>query len=128
MSIIADFEQEDKQVFDVVNPHSTQEAAANAEQISEQWSVPQEPDDTEKMVSREVAKIRARNATEKRKRENRKALLSILVCLLVAAALLVVLAVPGWLIWLVNIGIVSCCTTAGIVADRYIRRNSRWQQ
>ena len=112
----------------MVNPHSAPEAAANAEQIAEQWSVPQEPDDTEKMVAREVAKIRARTATEKRKRENRKALISILVCMIVAVALLVVLVKPSWLIWLVNIGIVSCCTTAGIVADRYIRRNSRWQQ
>ena len=120
-----EFEQADEQVIDMVNNHAAPQASANAEQIAKDPSVWEDP---ESMIAREVAKIRVAEATRKRKRENRNALICILVCLIVAAALLVVLAVPSWLIWLVNVGIVSCCTTAGIIADRYAQRNSGWQQ
>ena len=118
---VPNFEQEDQQVMDVVNPHSTPEAASNAEQISEQWNAPKEPDNTERMISREAAKIRASNATEERKRQERLSVIGIILCVIVAAALLVVLAKPQMLVWLVNVGVATCCTIAGIIIDRRIR-------
>ena len=118
MSVIADFEQEDQQVINMVNAHSTPQAAANAEEIVKG---PAGWEDPEQMIAHEVAKIRAERATKKRKKQERLSVIGIILCVIVAAALLVVLANPQLLVWLVNVGVAACCTIAGIILDRRFR-------
>ena len=115
---VPNFEQEDQQVIDMVNANSSPEAAANAEDIVKG---PAGWEDPEQMIAHEIAKIGAERATKKRKKQERLSVIGIVLCVIVAAALLVVLANPQWLVWLVNIGVAACCTIAGIILDRRFR-------
>lgn len=117
-----EFEQMDEQVINMVNAHSTLEDAANAERITKPAPKIIEKD-PEKTVQREIRNMWVREATSRRKRETRMAVLGLFLCLIVAAALLVVLVKPEWLVWLVNVGVAACCTIAGIILDRRIRRS-----
>lgn len=117
---VPNFEQEDQQVINMVNANSSPEAAANAGDIVKG---PAGWEDPEQMIAHEVAKIRAERATKKRKKQERLSVIGIILCVIVAAALLVVLANPQLLVWLVNIGVAACCTIAGIIIDRRIPRS-----
>ena len=117
-----EFNQMDNQVMDVVNDHATPEAMKAAESIAAGQTNPRDP---EEEIAVAMARARVREAQRRRKRENILAVLYLLCCIIVAGALLLVLVKPQWLIWVVNIGLAVCCTIAGIVVDRQIRRDCK---
>ena len=117
-----EFNQMDNQVMDVVNDHAAPEAVQAAESIAAEQANSRDP---EQEVIQEMARARVRACQRRRKKENILAVIYLLSCIIVAGALLLVLVKPQWLIWVVNIGLAVCCTIAGIVVDRQIRRDCK---
>ena len=116
-----EFDQMDSQVIKVVNDHATPAAKEAADSIAQK----QATRDPEKEIALEMAKARLIEGQRRRKRENVLAILYLLACVIVAGALLLVLAKPQYLIWMVNIGLATCCTIAGIVVDHQIWRGRK---
>lgn len=117
-----EFNQMDNQVMDVVNDHAAPEAVLVAESIAAEHTTLRDP---EQEINREMARARVREGQRRRKKENILAAIYLLSCIIVAGALLLVLVKPQWLVWVVNIGLAVCCTIAGIVVDRQIRRDCK---
>ena len=123
-----EMEAMDNEVMGVVNGHAAPEAAAAAEDIAERVTAPKEETDACQDQSDPIKfdgySYRMKKETFDKLQEDvnthirRKTLTTVILCALLAAALLVVLAVPKLLIWLVNIGVASCAVIAGIAIDR----------
>lgn len=120
-----EMEQMDEEVMAVVNSHATPESMTNADAIVKQETAQQPvenplPDLLEETQSdyriskQKFAELEARAEVAAR----RKTLTVLVLCALLAVALLVVLAKPSLLIWLVNIGVATCAVIAGIAIDR----------
>ena len=119
-----EFEQMDNEVMGLVNDHAAPEAVTRAEQICEDTAIkPAKLTETEgvddanikySINQKQYEELEAVVETERR----RKTMAAVIVCALIAVALLTVLARPALLIWLVNIGIVCCSVVAGVALDR----------
>ena len=57
-------------------------------------------------------------AEEVEAKQKRNTAIVVAICALVALSMLAVLAKPDLLVWLVNLGVVSCAVVAGIALDR----------
>ena len=123
-----EFEQTDQEVISLVNGHSHPDAAAAAEEIADAAWEPAKEEDT---CDCDVPDVDARYREEqemceklyrKRKRaEVRQAVLFVIACLGIAAALLAAWYVPKLLIWVVNVGVLACGIAAAVKIDKYIR-------
>ena len=112
----------DLEVMGMVNGHSTPEASAAAEEIAEMATAPKEEEvDCDLKADREWC-----CEAEKRFRKNKRIatlqlVLSVTVCLCVAAALIAAWYVPALLIWVVNVGVLACGIAAAMKIEKYIR-------
>lgn len=134
---MSEFEREDLQVMGVVNAHAAPEAAEQAEQIARDLEalrqVPEkvadnpvkQEDDAENW--RQKAEEDYQRTRKKCLRKiDRKMAIGVGLCLLVAALFGIALAVPEFVVWLVNLGVLNCGIIAGIITDRCIRKRKAW--
>ena len=98
-----EFDQQDKQVIDVVNSHAAPETVKKEEEIASRACL-------QKYESRRIKRYIARKVA------------AVLACAAVAVALVAVMLQPDLLIWLVIIGLLSCAVVAGITIDRWWRK------
>lgn len=139
-----ELERTDQEVMDLVNSEATPEALASAEEIEqcvreielEQQRMAKAEHDAqiraaEEEKARQEAAYEAMRRSEERyhRRQIRKQIfhtvLTVALCGLISALLLVTLFVPEVITWVAYIGIVACCTVEGIRVDRQVRRG-RW--
>lgn len=139
-----ELERTDQEVMDLVNSEATPEALASAEEIeqrvreieSEQQRKAEAERDAqiraaEEEKARQEAYYEAMRRSEERyhRRQFRKQIfqtvLTVALCGLISAMLVVVLFVPEVINWVAYAGIVVCCTVAGIRVDRQVRQG-RW--
>lgn len=122
-----EFEKQDDELMGMVNGHAAPEAIADAEEIMERATAPapvtdqtdlQETEDSYHISKKRFAEMEA----EVKKSLRMKTIAAVIVCALMAVSLLMVLAKPALLIWLVNIGIATCAVITGIAVDRWCRR------
>lgn len=135
---MSEFEKEDMEVMGVVNSHAAPEAAEQAEQIARDFdALHNEPErlteeykqlvihSTEDYRSKAEEDYQRMRKAQLRK-VDRKMIAGVSLCILVAALFVIALAVPAFVVWLVNIGVLSCGIIAGIVTDRCIRKRKAW--
>ena len=140
-----ELERTDQEVMDLVHGMAAPEALASAEEIeqrvheieAEQQRKAEEERDAkiraaEEEKARQEAAYEAMKRSEERymRQQRRKQMintvLSVVLCALISALLLVTLFVPEVITWVAYIGIVACCTVAGIRVDRQIRQRKQW--
>lgn len=130
-----ELEQTDQEVMEMVNKAASPEATQIAEKIAEEHfaeakngeffedveekTVPDAMDAQWIPANRSLIDKIARDA---KKRFRNRMIICVVLCILIAAALVAAWAVPKLVIWVVNIGVLSCGITAGIAIDRFVRR------
>lgn len=120
-----ELEQGDKQVMEVVNGHSHPDAAATAEGICREQ---QERTDERKRDVPTVAgpddgrtDRAAAQAAECRRRILLTAI-KVMFCVLIGCLFVAALVDPGFVVHLVNIGVLVCGCVAAVIVDRFMRR------
>ena len=115
----AEMEQKDQEVMDIVNEHAHPEAAAASDGIADAFA-DQETRAAEAKHREKQEKVERLINHQKRK-DAFSAIAWVAVCLMAVVALLLALYVPGVLIWVVNVGILTCGIVAALKIDKYIR-------
>ena len=113
-----ELERGDQEVMDVVNGHSHPNAQAAAEKIQSQ----QQKKGTIGAVER--AMIAQWQEEREQTVQNRRILwtiVQVLSCVLVAALFVAALMDPGFVVHLVNVGVLACGITAALIVDRWLR-------
>ena len=122
-----EFDQMDEELMGMVNDHAAPAAVADAEEIVERMTeektavytdIVQEDEAGYHISKKQFDELEAK--MEKTLRY--KTVAAVVVCAIMAVVLLLVLAKPSLLIWLVNIGVAICCVITGIAIDRWCRR------
>lgn len=140
-----ELERTDQEVMDLVNGSAAPEAAATADEIEKrmrQLDAEQEQKlKDEQAAARHMAELEAarkeemhRQMKESEERYNRRqrrnqvlnTVLVVVLCFLISGALLMMLILPEIMMWVVSIGVVVCCTVAGIRVDRQVRKRESW--
>lgn len=125
-----ELEQGDQEVMGVVNGHSHPGAAAEAEKIEQRFSTqktgktPDDPQHEERCVCGPSPEWkRDMEEAEKRCRVQikRQVIACTVICVLVAAALVAAYYIPDILVWIVNLGVLSCGIVAAVKLDRWRR-------
>ena len=142
---IQEMEKMDEELMGLVNSHAAPDAVAAAEEIVEretapkavehkelpgEWCVHENYCGPDQAVAVKKEGGRYTISEEKFKElekemevvTRRRTLAAVVLCAVVFLVLLMVLAKPDLLIWLVNIGVVCCSVVAGIALDRWWRR------
>lgn len=118
-----EFEKNDQEVIEMVNRSATPEAVLQAEQIADAITepVPDESSDTDKeeQASAMVEKMERMYLRKKKMRY----FLTVALCFVIAAILIILLYMPFLMVWVVNIGILCCGMVAAVAVDRYVRRS-----
>lgn len=128
-----ELEQGDQEVMGVVNGHSHPDAAAVAEKIGKRFS---EPDpalcgDTEQgceccgMSQEEFKQEYEYWKQTQRKKDMTKVTVCVVICAIVALLLVTAFYLPDLLIWVVNLGVLSCGMVAAVSLDRFFQRRRR---
>ena len=122
-----EFDQMDEELMGMVNDHAAPAAVADAEEIVERMTEEKTADYTDIVQEDEagyhISKKQFDELEAKMEKTLRyKTVAAVVVCAIMAVVLLLVLAKPSLLIWLVNIGVAICCVIAGIAIDRRCRR------
>lgn len=117
-----EFEKNDQEVIEMVNRSATPEAVLQAEQIADAItdSVPDENSDTDK-EEQSSAMVEKMERMYLRKKKMRY-LLTVTLCFVITAMLIILLYMPFLMVWVVNIGILGCGMVAAVAVDRYVRR------
>lgn len=128
-----ELERGDQEVMGVVNSHSHPEAAAAAEKIEKRLD-PALCGETEQgcecgagcdgMTQEEFDREYAQFKKAQRKKDRTQVAACVMMCAIVAALLLVAFYVPDLLIWVVNLGVLSCGMVAAVQLDRFVKH--RW--
>lgn len=117
-----EFEKNDQEVIEMVNRSATPEAVLQAEQIADAITepVPDEISDTgkEEQASAMVEEMERMYLRKKKMRY----LLTVTLCFVITAMLIILLYMPFLMVWVVNIGILGCGMVAAVAVDRYVRR------
>ena len=125
-----ELEQGDLEVMGMVNGHSHPDAAAAAQEIADAaWEPAQDSNDRTCDYDAE-AEAKYREACREVERMNRKrkrmeamrAVLFVVACVCIAAALVAAWYMPKLLIWVVNVGVLACGITAAMKIEKHIRR------
>ena len=121
-----ELEQGDLEVMGMVNGHSHPDAAAAAQEIADAaWEPAQDSKDvTGTHVEELCAKARLevdRMHRKLKRMEAMRAVLSVVACVCIAAALVAAWYVPKLLIWVVNFGVLACGIAGAVKIDKYIR-------
>lgn len=128
-----EFDQMDEELMGMVNDHAAPAAVADAEEIVERVTAPKTESAAEKLEPNDYLQDTgdgyriSKDQFNKLEREveakaRNKTLLAVILSLVIAAALILVLAVPALRFWLVALGVISCAVVAGIAIDRWCRR------
>ena len=128
-----EFDQLDEELMGLVNGHATPAAVEAAEEIVEQvttseQSLKAEQKEPTKFLGEteegyHISKKQFDELEAKMEKTLRhKTIAAVVVCVMMAMVLLMVMAKPSLLIWLVNIGVVICSVITGIAVDRWCRR------
>jgi len=116
-----EFERTDQEVMDLVNGVAPTETAGTAEELSGPSPEELALAEAEKRCQEEKAKEEKRMKAFVRKQKIRDAL-GIASCVLIAILLLLSMYVPDFLVYVVNLGVLTC----GIVVAIIIDRKTRW--
>ena len=115
-----EFEQDNEELFNVVNGHATPEAAQQAEEIAESQK---HPSTEERERFRQWMKENERKARRQAiVRFSIRAVLCIVAVFLFLAALLL----PNWVPVLCFSGLAVCLIVGAIMTDRFVRGWKRW--
>lgn len=121
-----ELEQGDKEVMAVVNDHSHPDAAATAEGICREQ---QERTDERKIYVPPVAGPDKDGRTDRAAAQaaecRRRILLTaikVMVCVLIGCLFVAAMVDPGFVVHLVNIGVLVCGCVAAVIVDRFVRR------
>lgn len=131
-----ELEQADQEVINLVNKSTSPEATQSAEKIAEEHFAEEKPEGSFPEEAEEETvpgaidakwipanrSIIDKIARDAKKRFRNRMINCVVLCVLIAAALVAAWAVPKLVIWVVNIGVLSCGITAGIAIDRFVRR------
>ena len=122
-----EFDQMDEELMGMVNDHAAPAAVADAEEIVERMTEEKPADDTAALQDDEAGYHISKKQfdwleAKMEKTLRHKTVAAVVVCAIMAVVLLLVLAKPSLLIWLVNIGVAICCVITGIAIDRWCRR------
>ena len=117
-----EFEKNDQEVIEMVNRSATPEAVLQAEQIADAITepVPDEISDTDK-EEQASAMVEEMERMYLRKKKMRY-LLTVALCFVITAVLIILLYMPFLMVWVVNIGVLGCGMVAAVAVDRYVRR------
>ena len=117
-----EFEKNDQEVIEMVNRSATPEAVLQAEQIADAIteSVPDAIPDTDKDEQASIM-VEKMERMYRRKKTTRY-ILTVSLCVVIAALLIILLYMPFLMVWVVNIGVLGCGMVAAVAIDRYIRR------
>ena len=116
-----EFDQQDKQVIDMVENHAHPDAKKAADDICkrEQGAV-REPQITTPLPAEQNESNGGTAAAELRR--HLRVGLQVVICAIIASLFLAALRDKNFVVYLVNLGILSCGVTAAIIVDRHIRR------
>ena len=115
----AEMEQMDRDVMNIVNEHANPKAAAAADEIAAAFA--EQEARAEEAKNREKQEKVKRLINHQKRKDAFSAIAWVAVCLMAIAALLLAIYVPGALIWVVNVGILTCGIVAALKIDKYIR-------
>lgn len=117
-----EFEKNDQEVIEMVNRSATPEAVLQAEQIADAITepVPDEISDIDKdeQASAMVEKMERMY----RRKKTMRYILTVALCVVIAAVLIILLYMPFLMVWVVNIGVLGCGMVAAVAVDRYVRK------
>lgn len=119
-----EFERADQEAMALVNRSATPEAKACAEELAVSLRT-----QTQEEIAEVEAKKRHQEAVEEgerlmreyRRKKKIRTTICVAACVVIAAILMVARFVPSFVVWIVNIGILSCGIVAAINIDRYCR-------
>lgn len=113
-----ELEHGDQEVMGIVNEHAHPDAAAAAENIKSQQRKKGTFGNVEKV---RIAQWQQEEREAMRCRQMLWTVIQVLSCILVAALFVVALMEPGFVVHLVNVGVLACGIVAAVLIDRKVR-------